>query len=113
MSNAQSIVNQIKYNLLRNPGNAHLFISAASGTVKGELPLPTPYMVQAGNAIIEALQVHRFNLRLYGLGEAKTIEEWVSEELPNQDLIVAFLQGKIDTPTAMYLAMRRAEIALK
>ena len=45
--------------------------------------------------------------------EAKTIEEWVSEELPNQDLIVAFLQGKIDTPTAMYLAMERAKVALK
>lgn len=77
------------------------------------LVIPTWEMRQAGNAIVEALQVHKFNLRLYGLGEAKTIEEWVSTSIPNQDLIVTYLQGKIDIPTAMYLAMQRAEVALK
>lgn len=112
MSNAQSIVNQIKYHLLRNPSNAHLFISAASGTAKGELPLPTPYMVQAGNAIIEALQVHQFNLRLYGLGNAKTLEEWIPPTLPNQDLIVGYLQDRLDVPTCVYLAMERVKVDL-
>ena len=112
MSNAQSIVNQIKYHLLRNPSNAHLFISAASSTAKGELPLPTSYMLQAGNAIIEALQVHQFNLRLYGLGNAKTLEEWIPPTLPNQDLIVGYLQDRLDVPTCVYLAMERVKVDL-
>ena len=77
------------------------------------LVIPTWEMRQAGNAIVEALQVHKFNLRLYGLGEAKTIEEWIPTHLQNQDLIVSYLQGKMDIPTAMYLAMRRAKVALK
>lgn len=111
--NAQVIVNQIKHHLLRNPDDAYLFVNAAKPNTESTIAIPSWEMRQAGNAIVEALQVHRFNLKLYGLGEAKTIEEWVSPSLPNQDLIVTYLQGKIDIPTAMYLAMRRAEIALK
>lgn len=111
--NAQVIVNQIKHHLLRNPSDAYLFVHAAKPNTESTIAIPTWEMRQAGNTIVEALQVHRFNLRLYGLGEAKTIEEWVSPSIPNQDLIVSYLQGKIDIPTAMYLAMRRAEIALK
>lgn len=111
--NAQVIVNQIKHHLLRNPSDAYLFVNAAKPNTESTIVIPTWEMRQAGNAIVESLQVHRFNLRLYGLGEAKTIEEWVSPSIPNRDLIVTYLQGKIDIPTAMYLAMRRAEIALK
>lgn len=113
MHTIESIVNSIKFHLMRNPNDAHLFIHAAKPNTESTIAIPTWEMRQAGNAIVEALQVHRFNLRLYGLGEAKTIEEWVSPSLPNQDLIVTYLQGKIDVPTAIYLAMRRAEIALK
>ena len=111
--NAQVIVNQIKHHLLCNPNDAHLFVHAVKPNTESTIAIPTWEMRQAGNAIVEALQVHKFNLRLYGLGEAKTIEEWVSPSIPNRDLIVIYLQGKIDIPTAMYLAMRRAEIALK
>lgn len=112
MHTAQAIVNIIKHHLLRNPNDAHLFVNAAKPNTESTIAIPTWEMRQAGNAIVESLQVHRFNLRLYGLGEAKTIEEWVSPSLPNQDLIVGYLQDKLDIPTAMYLAMRRAEIAL-
>ena len=111
--NAQVIVNQIKHHLLRNPSDAYLFVHAAKPNTESTIAILTWEMRQAGNAIVEALQVHKFNLRLYGLGEAKTIEEWVSPSIPNQDLIVTYLQGKIDIPTAMYLAMERAKVALK
>lgn len=113
MHTAQAIVNIIKHHLLRNPNDAHLFVHAAKPNIESTIVVPTWEMRQAGNAIVESLQVHRFNLRLYGLGEAKTIEEWVSPSIPNQDLIVTYLQGKIDIPTAMYLAMERAKVALK
>lgn len=114
--NAQSIVNVIKHHLLRHPNDAYLFVDAAkpnAETTTTAIVIPTWEMRQAGKDVTEALQVHKFNLRLYGLGEAKTIEEWVSPALPNQDLIVSYLQDKIDIPTAMYLAMERAKVALK
>ena len=39
--------------------------------VESTIAIPTWEMRQAGNAIVESLQLHRFNLRLYGLGEVK------------------------------------------
>lgn len=110
--NAQVIVNQIKHHLLRNPSDAYLFVNAAKPNTESTIAIPTWEMRQAGNAIVESLQVHRFNLRLYGLGEAKTIEEWVSPSIPNRDLIVGYLQDKLDVPTCVYLAMERVKVAL-
>lgn len=95
MHTAQAIVNIIKHHLLRNPNDAHLFVNAAKPNTESTIVVPTWEMRQAGNAIVESLQVHRFNLRLYGLGEAKTIEEWVSPSLPNQDLIVGYYKVRL------------------
>lgn len=112
MSTAQTIVNQIKHHLLRNPNDAHLFVNAAKPSTESTIAVPTWEMRQAGKAIIEALQVHQFNLRLYGLGEAKTLEDWIPNTIPNKDLIVGYLQNKLDTSTCVYLAMERAKVSL-
>jgi len=109
--NAQAIVNIIKHHLLRNPNDAHLFVHAAKPNTESNIAIPTWEMRQTGKAIIEALQVHQFNLRLYGLGEAKTLEDWIPDNVPNKDLIVGYLQNKLDTPTCVYLAMQRAKVA--
>ena len=113
MNNVQAIVAMIKFHLLRHPKDAHLFTQAACSNSKPTpVVIPTKEMIQAGNAIIEALQVHQFNLRLYGLGNAKTLEEWIPPTLPNQDLIVGYLQDRLDVPTCVYLAMERVKVDL-
>lgn len=111
MHTIESIINSIKFHLMRNPTDAYLFVHAAKPNTESTIAIPTWEMRQAGKAIIEALQVHQFNLRLYGLGEAKTLEDWIPDSVPNKDLIVGYLQNKLDTPTCVYLAMQRAKVA--
>lgn len=69
----------------------------------------TEEMRKAGSAIASALMDAGVAKCMNGLGGSKTWDEWVCEDVPNKDLIVAYLNEEIDSITAIYLAMERAK----
>lgn len=71
-------------------------------------PDVTDEMQKAGNDLADRLVNASIAKSLDGLGGSQTWEQWLSAEMPNRDLVPAYLEDRIDSVTALYLAMSRA-----
>lgn len=72
----------------------------------------TPEMIQAGNQIAADLTDASISRQMGGLGGSSTFEEWQQkQDIPNQDLILQYLNDEIDSVTAIFMAMDRADPA--
>ena len=71
-------------------------------------PLPEA-MRLAGEKIASTLMDAQISKCMNGLGGSKTWEEWIDEDIENKDLIVAYLEEKIVSVEAIFLAMQRAQ----
>lgn len=68
----------------------------------------TEQMKKAGS-IASNLYDASISKAMGGLGGCKTLDEWMDEEVPNRDIILLYLEEKIDSVTAIYMAMERAK----
>ena len=71
-------------------------------------PDVTAEMIQAGNAMACVLTDAGIAKCMNGLGGSKTWDEFVAQDIKNRDLVLAYLDERIDSVTAIYLAMSRA-----
>lgn len=73
----------------------------------------TTAMAEAGSAMASALIDAKCCKSMDGLGGGKPWLEWQASNVgkPNHDLAVAYAQGRIDSVTAIYLAMRRSKLS--
>ena len=69
----------------------------------------TDAMRQAGSDIASALMNGSIAKSMDGLGGSKPWSEFVGDDAPNKDLVLAYLSGEIDSMTAIYVAMERAK----
>lgn len=72
-------------------------------------PDVTDEMRRAGSKISSALISANVSYHIGGLGGSKTWEEWFAEGVPNKDLVIAYVENRIDSVTAIYIAMHRAK----
>lgn len=68
----------------------------------------TPEMVKAGSDIASVLLDASIAKCMNGLGGSKTWEEFVEGDVRNQDIVIDYLEDRIESVTAIYLAMERA-----
>lgn len=71
----------------------------------------TETMRIAGSNIASALIDAQVSKCMDGLGGSKTWDEWCQIDIPNRDLIVDCLEERIDSVTAIYIAMDRCKYA--
>lgn len=64
----------------------------------------TEEMKKAGNDIASRLYDASISKALGG-----NLDEWLDEEVPNRDIILMYLGEKIDSVTAICMAMERAK----
>lgn len=69
----------------------------------------TEQMKKAGKNLASNLYDASISKAMGGLGGCKTLDEWLDEEVPNRDIILLYLEEKIDSVTAIYMAMERAK----
>jgi hypothetical protein len=71
----------------------------------------TEAMTQAGEDIASAMMDAHISYNMKGLGGCRTWKEWLEAhaEIPNLDLIEAYLKEEITSVDAIYLAMHRAK----
>lgn len=72
-------------------------------------PDVTDAMQQAGSKIASDVVNAQVAKHMNGLGGSMTWEEWLEKDVPNRDLVVAYLEDRIDSVTAIFLAMHRAK----
>ena len=70
----------------------------------------TNKMVEAGNVMASDLANWSISKALGGLGDSTLYEELSKRDVVNKDLVIAYLDKKIDSVTAMYIAMERARL---
>ena len=63
----------------------------------------TEEMKKAGNDIASRLYDASISKALGG-----NLDEWLDEDVPNRDIILLYLEGEIDSVTAICMAMDRA-----
>lgn len=68
----------------------------------------TPEMVKAGNDIASVLIDASVANSMNGLGGSTTWDEFVSRQTHNRDIVIDYLENRIESVTAIYLAMERA-----
>lgn len=68
----------------------------------------TPEMVKAGSDIASVLMDASIAKCMNGLGGSTTWNEFVSRETTNRDIVIDYLEDRIESVTAIYLAMERA-----
>lgn len=68
----------------------------------------TPEMQKAGSEMASVLMDAGIAKCMDGLGGSRTWSDWLAEDVPNRDLAIEYLDDKIDSVTAIYLAMDRA-----
>lgn len=71
-------------------------------------PDVTLEMVEAGKRVASDIVGAQVAYSMDGLGGSKTWEQWDAEPHPNRDLLIGYVEGRIDSVTAIYLAMERA-----
>lgn len=64
----------------------------------------TEEMKKAGNDIASHLYDASISRALGG-----NLDEWLNEEVPNRDIILLYFEEKIDSVTAICMAMERAK----
>ena len=69
----------------------------------------TEAMAAAGRQIASDLLSASVSKSMGGLGGSKTWEEWANSDVKNRDIILAYLEEDIDSVTAIYKAMQRAQ----
>lgn len=69
----------------------------------------TETMQQAGLKIASDTVNAKVAKHMNGLGGSITWEAWLEKDIPNRDLVVAYLEDRIDSVTAIFLAMHRAK----
>lgn len=75
-------------------------------------PTVTPDMVAAGDTMATMLMNASIAKCMNGLGGSQTWDEWLeNKDVPNRDLVLAYLEERITVVTATYLAMDRARRA--
>ena len=68
----------------------------------------TKEMREAGSNIASALCDASIAKSFDGLGGSKTWDEWLGEEeIPNRDIVLAYLEEEINSVTAIYITMER------
>jgi hypothetical protein len=72
---------------------------------------PTKQMQLAGSKIANDLTTASLCKSMGGLGGSMTWEDWIksNKSNPNLDIIERYVIGEIDSVTAIYIAMKRAE----
>lgn len=68
----------------------------------------TPAMIKAGNDMAGLLMDASVAKCMNGLGGSKTWAEFVGTEIQNYDLVLDYLEERVDSVTVFYLAMERA-----
>lgn len=71
-------------------------------------PDVTLEMSEAGRRVASDCVNAQVTRNMNGLGGSMTWEHWLRCEHQNKDLLVAYAEGRIDSVTAIYLAMERA-----
>jgi hypothetical protein len=66
-------------------------------------------MQEAGSKMSNLLMDASIAKCMNGLGGSKTWEEFIGYHIENRDLVLSYLEDKIDAVTAMYIAMERAK----
>ena len=71
----------------------------------------TPAMQKAGSDIASVLMNASIAKSMGGLGGGPTWEEWqeAAKDLANRDLVLAYVHDEIDSVTAIFIAMQRAQ----
>ena len=69
--------------------------------------VPTEEMIKAGQNIASSITDAMISKHMNGLGGSKTEREWQLSEHKNVDLILMYLNGEVDSVTAIYMAMVR------
>ena len=70
---------------------------------------PTPGMIEAGSRMANDLVMGNMCKSMNGLGGGATWEEFKDKDVPNFELIQAYVDGEICSVEAMYTAMERAK----
>jgi len=71
----------------------------------------TKAMKEAGCRIASNLIDAQCSWSMNGLGGSKSWREWLAanSNIPNRDLVLAYVDGKIESVEAIYIAMDRAK----
>ena len=70
-------------------------------------PDVTTDMIAAGNKIAGQLTDASIAKCMNGLGGSQTWEQFVEQDFPNRDLVLAYLEERMDSVTCIYTAMSR------
>ena len=71
----------------------------------------TEAMVAAGNRMAAELLHANIAKNMDGLGGSSTMDEMLAGDLLERDLVLSYIDGRIDSTAAIYLAMRRRWVA--
>ena len=69
----------------------------------------TKEMISAGQQMADDLITANIGHCMNGLGGSKTIEEFINTEVNNKDLCLDYINNKIVSVEAIYIAMERAK----
>lgn len=70
----------------------------------------TEAMIEDGRQIASDIMNANVSKRMNGLGGSQTWDEWLDAGVKNRDLAIAYVNGEIDSVTAIYKAMQRAKL---
>jgi len=70
----------------------------------------TEAMAEAGRQIASDIVNAKVSKHMNGLGGSKTWDEWLDAGVKNRDLAIAYVNGEIDSVTAIYKAMQRVKL---
>lgn len=70
----------------------------------------TEAMIEDGRQIASDIMNANVSKHMNGLGGSQTWDEWLDAGVKNRDLAIAYVNGEIDSVTAIYKAMQRAKL---
>lgn len=80
--------------------NSKLFVSPSKKPVTKE-------MISAGSKVATDIMAAHIAYAMEGLGGGPSWTDWLAEEVPNQDLCIAYAKDEVTAVEAIYIAMNR------